>query len=841
MWPSINASINGNGTCTSSEKSKSTDTPSRLDSDQNSSDPLSIAHLQLAMPHPPTGLSFPLPLASSKLGSKKESKQTIKREPLSRQTSTSNRSTESLSSEPERRPYKRKPVVGPGVKVPGVSSPRVSGSGLKGPGAIGPGVRGPGVKGSGMRGRGKRRGVGRRSMSGSVKSQKLRKWQHKCDYCEYTDYARSRILLHMVKHTGKPPYDCEICDYACYKKFELTDHMAEQHPAEYAKSITEKTEKAEKKKLAGSNTAADLPYVLPIPPVIDHPPTGGKQTRDLNESLIQGDMLYCSRCDYSTDKKWNMDRHVAALHPTSIRQKVYVCFVTKCRYRTIYKANFNVHLSTKHPGVDPNDVNSTQLKRTHKRFYLKSTTGKEPQVCTICCFTTQNASLFKLHLQRKHGVSEKSKPHNESKTDVAPTIAPKVVPPKQTPPYSSQEPGLEEEVTHSCGRPGCDFTARNRAILCYHMRRYHRGAPSAGVKRPRGVTPIVDAAALVPIEGVTDGRKYACPHCEFRTRKKYNLQVHLLKGHSGPPKPYKCPQCPYTCNLPGGVRTHCIKIHKRDAFAVPAPGIAAPHHLRRQRWPTSKTPKNKTSMFSGAPLEIFYCDQCSYQCRRKMWMTIHKRSHQKQGAATSETPNPSSPAQTTDPDNSSVISAGGAASQPPGVQMTKKASLHKRGLRKSTMSSQQYYGCDECGFRCKGKYSMEVHKRSHSMLEEETECGTAAAAAAADFSEKTTTTTTERPKFFCHLCKYWCFSQAWLTMHLRRQHQQGKPGKAATQHRNIKNVLKCEKCEYTTHIPAILKRHMLKHSGDNPYFCHLCDRKFAQQIDLTAHVKMHAA
>ena len=857
MWPSINVSSNGNGTCTSSEKSKSTETPAvhHADADQNSSDSLAFHPPQWPKPDPPSCQSsqsslvtnpaqpqvpsLPLPSPTAQ-GIKKESSNPAKPVPPSRQNS--HKSTESTSSELEH-PPKKKVKLETGTVV----------------------------------NRGRRRNAKKvvKQARGMTKNGIFRKWSHKCDYCDYTDYARSRILLHMVKHTGKPPYKCDHCEYACYRKFELTDHMAEQHPAEYAKSIAEKTEKKRNASAPNVESAKstpqseELPYVLPKAPLPDPPSTSHESDIRSPGSLRKGDNLYCVDCDYVTDKKWNMDRHVQALHPASVaRQHVYVCFVTKCRYRTIYQANFNAHITIKHPEVDPDNANSKLIKKPHKKRFL-SAAEREPQTCSICSYTTHNDTLFKLHLQRKHGVSENSN-HSKSTAPIAGTdqnIGPTVSSPtdqmaaelvQSTPEIENSPAIVQKKVIHKCTKVECEFTAHTKLILRKHMKKCHTEDTLATSSQQS--SPMIDEAMLKPKEGVTDGRKYACPYCEFRTRKKFNLQVHLQKGHSGPPKPYKCPQCPYTCNLPGGVRTHCMKIHKIGCPPVsPSPGVGGNNgEQRRKSWPASHTPKNKAASFSlkvqakttERPMEELRCELCPYTTIRKMWMTIHMKKHARNPTVANALVSPSTGSgELSDAQNPSTtpFSTPAAplttAAHTPAVSMVHSSGkqgrhpgLHKRGLRKSTMSRQQYYGCDECGFRCKGKYALDVHKRSHSMLDE-------SEGSQAEFSVQEMGVSAEKQKFFCHLCRFWCLSQAWLTIHLKRQHQQQKKSTAVKVMPPAArgSLYSCDQCEYSTHVPAILKRHMLKHTGERPFSCHLCDRKFAQKYNLTAHVKLHAA
>jgi uncharacterized Zn-finger protein len=50
---------------------------------------------------------------------------------------------------------------------------------------------------------------------------------------------------------------------------------------------------------------------------------------------------------------------------------------------------------------------------------------------------------------------------------------------------------------------------------------------------------------------------------------------------------------------------------------------------------------------------------------------------------------------------------------------------------------------------------------------------------------------------------------------------------------------KCGLCFYSTKHGWILKRHMLTHSGNKPYVCKICGKRFRQTAHLSGHKKTH--
>lgn len=148
----------------------------------------------------------------------------------------------------------------------------------------------------------------------------------------------------------------------------------------------------------------------------------------------------------------------------------------------------------------------------------------------------------------------------------------------------------------------------------------------------------------------------------------------------------------------------------------------------------------------------------------------------------------------------------------PEERLAKKAQAIKRNNR---------FECDQCSYRTKFYSLLESHMWTH---------------------------TGEKP-FVCMHCEIGFTRKCSLQRHLQAAHAEKKPttsiAKRLFREKFMKNfkensvdaVFECDQCTYRTKKCSHFKAHMRVHTGETPYPCVLCEKRFTQEGNLNRHLQ----
>ncbi|CAL1539080.1 unnamed protein product [Lymnaea stagnalis] len=126
-------------------------------------------------------------------------------------------------------------------------------------------------------------------------------------------------------------------------------------------------------------------------------------------------------------------------------------------------------------------------------------------------------------------------------------------------------------------------------------------------------------------------------------------------------------------------------------------------------------------------------------------------------------------------------------------------STFNKHLRKHT--STKNYKCAHCHYMCDELFRMKKHLISH----------------------------TDQKLYHCDVCQFACKSKMTLQQHALTHTTGGKPS----------NLYQCPRCDHRCKSLQGLKSHLVKHTGDNPYKCDICSEKFATDYLMKKHKFSH--
>ena len=180
-----------------------------------------------------------------------------------------------------------------------------------------------------------------------------------CVHCDYKSAHKSSLRLHYATvHESKDTYKCDKCGVAKLDSFMLRSHFSDEHDlARTIKSIEEElciSNEKELAKLKSDKIKSRIDKFIKISKEKEQKrfkPAGEQRV----ESVGGRSSYKCSFCDTIIKDKYNLNRHINALHTMN---KWYKC--NKCGETTLYRNNHIHHMRRVHDI----DASTAQVDKT---------------------------------------------------------------------------------------------------------------------------------------------------------------------------------------------------------------------------------------------------------------------------------------------------------------------------------------------------------------------------------------------------------------------------------------------------------------------------------------------
>ena len=179
----------------------------------------------------------------------------------------------------------------------------------------------------------------------------------------------------------------------------------------------------------------------------------------------------------------------------------------------------------------------------------------------------------------------------------------------------------------------CDYSAARRDTLLVHVRKIHegRGFPCETCDYIAGTRQHLDRHTKHVHEGLRREKKgqdeledstvWSCDHCEYKTRRRYELKLHFATAHEG--KRFSCSHCDFTAKRRDKINLHIKVAHEglgKKCNFCDYKASTNQHLLRHLR--------SKHSDEEGSGIQLLKCRECGEEFSRQERLTEHiKKDH----------------------------------------------------------------------------------------------------------------------------------------------------------------------------------------------------------------------
>jgi hypothetical protein len=359
------------------------------------------------------------------------------------------------------------------------------------------------------------------------------------------------------------PFKCTMCEYSGAKKRYLKKHMLAIHnnkisslytSNEYVEKYADHEQGKDTFKTEGSLKCDLCDYLT------DEKYLLSRHVKNVHSEIKA---FVCAKCDFKTTYKYGLKKHEKVVHND---YKPHKCTYPSCSFKgTANKANLDIHIRAVHLKIKDHVCDICGYATVDKHTLLSHKKGVhdgiKDLICSTCGYVTSYAKALQRHIKVVHE-TKKLEPHEISKDFICASCGFGTHNQKNLNDHiKRRHESQDDKVCATCG-----FTTNTQANLNAHMRRKHEDEFAEPVK-----TISCDKCVYVTnrISCLKQHKKASherikdkiCVECGFETSYAGSLKNHINEVHASEKINVKCTLCSYSTNRTRNLKTHVMTVH----------------------------------------------------------------------------------------------------------------------------------------------------------------------------------------------------------------------------------------------------------------------------------------
>ncbi|CAB3220182.1 unnamed protein product [Arctia plantaginis] len=436
-----------------------------------------------------------------------------------------------------------------------------------------------------------------------------------CPHCKYNAESLEKITLHYVAdHTQNSTFECGLCRILLVSENSAKKHMRSVHKesnikftrvekARFIVSVKEpqKEKVLPKRKLSGPKTD-------PIPAKRRFEP---QEIDQLPISPILDQLVYCSRCEFSTKVRLNMVRHLQ-LHAE--QQPVpQTAPVNPVPHLESNEKHFDKMLNLASSSIVNRILDKSRAEHTPSvtllippeaaSRYPKYVPERQRHTCGAkgCSYISVDEAMLRRHWDALHsGTSDfhcvHCPPHQHLDTS-KPLTATRIV----------SHLKMHDSTLYACS--SCSYYHFKREALEKHLSEIHKTGRLM-VVREKNSAPVAPAPVLNNAAPTMDLKPWQCGLCKFKSMLRPEVVDHCSKFHQSKMQ-FKCAYCPFRTSAIENVTKHQSNSHagkSQEVFyyyyregSIPDDTDGTPRWMKQRQKAGSSEPEVKVESSESPP------------------------------------------------------------------------------------------------------------------------------------------------------------------------------------------------------------------------------------------------